>query len=523
MVQALSPRGTALLLALTAALLAFRLGAVPLLGPDEPRYVRVAIEMQRAGEWVRPTLQGEAWLEKPPLYYWLAGAAFRILGETETAARLPSVLAGLALVGVTTLVGTRLFGRAAGLHAGFVLAAAILPVAYARSASMDALLAATVTTAIGLLALCALGIAGRLAVPVAYSFMGLATLAKGPLGLLLPGLVVAGYLLFTRDARFLRALLSPLGFLLLLLVAGPWHAAILRDQGWQFVDVFLLNHNVDRFISTIHNHPGPPYYYVPVILLGLFPWSGLILPALGGLQARRSRTDLFLLGWFLLPFVFFSMAGSKLPGYILPCLPPLALLMGRAAARLTAGEGAEEWWGRPRAVSLVGLVLGALLVGTPAFLRLRFGEPDWALAVPFGLWCVIVALGFSWRVGADPVGALRLLRIGGAGAILLLTLAAPPVLARYQSGRRLFIPAMGRPVLAWGAWRTAWMAGYFYNGGRVREVDGLPEIQEALERGPTLVLVGPDERRQLEDTPTLAVHPLAAGPEDNALLRLERR
>src|SRR5206468_3176038 len=223
--------------------------------------------MQRAGEWVRPTLQGEAWLEKPPLYYWLAGAAFRILGETETAARLPSVLAGLALVGVTTLVGTRLFGRAAGLHAGFVLAAAFLPVAYARSASMDALLAATVTTAIGLLALCALGIAGRLAVPVAYAFMGLATLAKGPLGLLL-----------------------------------------------------------------------------------------------AGLQVRRSRTDLFLLGWFLLPFLFFSLAGSKLPGYILPCLPPLALLMGRAAARLTRGEGGEEWWGAPRAVSLVGLVLGALLV-----------------------------------------------------------------------------------------------------------------------------------------------------------------
>ncbi len=523
MVKALSPRGTALLLALAAALLAFRLGAVPLLGPDEPRYVRVAIEMQRAGEWVRPTLQGEAWLEKPPLYYWLAGAAFRLLGETETAARLPSVLAGLGLVGVTALVGARLFGGAAGLHAGFVLAASLLPVAYARAASMDALLAATVTTAIALLALFALGIAGRLAVPVAYGFMGLATLAKGPLGLLLPGLVVGGYLLVSRDARFLRALLSPLGFLLFLLVAGPWHAAILRDQGWQFVEVFLLNHNVDRFISTIHSHPGPPYYYVPVILLGLFPWSGLLGPALGGLRPRQSRADLFLLLWFLVPFLFFSAAGSKLPGYILPCVPPLVLLMGRAAARLIAAEPAAAWWAGPRAAGLVGLVLGALLAATPAFLRFRFGEPDWPLAVPFGLWCVIVALGFSRRVGADPVGALRLLRIGGAGAILLLTLAAPPVLARHQSGRRLFVPAMGREVLAWGAWRTAWMAGYFYNDGHVREVDGLPEIQEALDHGPTLVLVGPDERQQLEGTPTLAVHPLAVGPEENALLRLERR
>jgi len=380
-----------------------------------------------------------------------------------------------------------------------------------------------VTAAIALLALSALGIAGRLAVPAACALMGLATLAKGPLGLLLPGLVVGGYLLVTRDRHFLRALLSPLGFLLFLLVAGPWHAAILRDQGWQFVEVFLLNHNVDRFISTIHSHPGPPYYYVPVILLGLFPWTGLILPALGGVEPRRSRADLFLLVWLLLPLLFFSVAGSKLPGYILPCLPPLALLMGRAAARLTAGEPAGGWWAGPRAVSLVSLVLGALLAATPAFLRFRLGEREWALAVPFGLWCVIVALGFSRRVGPDPVGALRLLRIGAAGAILLLALAAPPVLARHQSGRGLFVPARGREVLAWGAWRTAWMAGYFYNDGRVREVDGLPEIQEALERGPTLVLVGPDERRQLEDTPALAVHPLAAGPEENALLRLERR
>lgn len=523
MVQALPPRGTALLLALTAALLAFRLGAVPLLGPDEPRYVRVAIEMQRAGEWVRPTLRGEAWLEKPPLYYWLAGAAFRILGETEAAARLPSVLAGLALVGVTALVGTRLFGGAAGLHAGFVLAVSFLPVAYARSASMDALLAVTVTTAIALLGLVALGIAGRLAVPVAYAFMGLATLAKGPLGVLLPGLVVGIYALLARDARFLRALLSPLGLLLFLLVAGPWHVAILQDQGWQFVEVFLLNHNVDRYISTIHSHPGPPYYYVAVILLGLFPWSGLLLPALGGLQPSRSRADLYLLLWFLLPFLFFSAAGSKLPGYILPCLPPLALLMGRAAASLVAGELAVAWWAGPRAVALVGLVLGALIAVTPAFLRFRFAEPDWALALPFAFWCVIVALGFSRRVGADPAGALRLLRIGGAGAILLLTLAAPPVLARQQSGRRLFVPAMGREVLAWGAWRTAWMAGYFYNDGHVREVDELSDIQQALDRGPTLVLVGPDERQQLEGTPAVVVHPLATGPEETALLRLERR
>jgi hypothetical protein len=289
------------------------------------------------------------------------------------------------------------------------------------------------------------------------------------------------------------------------------------------VDVFLLNHNVARFTSTVHNHPGPAVYYVPVILAGLFPWSGLVVPALAGLRPRANRTDLFVLLWFLLPFLFFSAAGSKLPGYVLPCLPPLAILMGRAAASLAAGERAARAWAGARAVGVVTVLLGALLVTTPAILRFSLKEPDWALTIPFAFWCLIVALAFSRRVGTDPAGALRLLRIGGAGALLLLTLAVPPILARRESGKRLFAPALGREVMAWGAWRTAWMAGYFYNDGRVRSVQDLPEILQAMDQGPALVLVGPGERRRLENTPAVVVHPLAEGPRANALLKLERR
>ena len=196
MPTSLPPRATALLLALVAALLLLRLGAVPLLGPDEPRYARVAVEMQRASEWVRPTLQGEPWLEKPPLYYWLAGAASRLLGENERRPGCPR-LAALLLTGATALFGARLYGSAAGLHAGFVAGTSLLPFAYGRAASMDMLLAACVTLAIGLGGLRLVGIAGRPAVPAAAAAAGLATLAKGPLGLLLPGLVLGAFLLPT--------------------------------------------------------------------------------------------------------------------------------------------------------------------------------------------------------------------------------------------------------------------------------------------------------------------------------------
>ena len=520
--HALPARGTALLLALVLALLAFRLGRVPLVGPDEPRYARVAVEMHRGGEWVTPTLQGQPWLEKPPLYYWLAGAAFSVLGETEAAARIPSVLAVLLLVGTTALLGARLCGSAAGLHAGFVAGTSLLPFAYGRAASMDMLLAATVTVAIGLAGLRLVGNAGRLAIVAAAAAAGLATLAKGPLGLLLPILVLGGHLVLTREWRWLRELGHPRATFAFLVVAAPWYVAILLDQGRRFVDVFLLNHNVERFTSTIHNHPGPLWYYLPVLLVGLFPWSGLALPAVSRLAPRESRADLFLLLWLALPLVFFSLAGSKLPGYVLPCVPPLAILMGRAADRLATEGAMPGRWLSSRVVALVTLVLGALVAASPAAL-FRVQEAMWRSAVPLGVWAVVVAFLFSRRVGRDPGGALRLLRTGAAGLLLLLTLAAPPILSRRESGRSLFVPAMGREVLAWGAWRTAWMAGYFYNDGNVREVESVTEILSAGDRGPVLVLAGPSERRRLETMGSLEVHVLARGPRDNSLLRVARR
>ncbi|HSD27679.1 MAG TPA: glycosyltransferase family 39 protein [Vicinamibacteria bacterium] len=515
----LSARGTALLLATTGALLLLGLGRVPLLGPDEPRYARVAVEMQRAHEWVTPTLQGQPWLEKPALYYWLAGAAFTVLGENEAAARLPSVLAGLLLVGATALFGARAFGRAAGMHAGFILATALLPFAYGRAAAMDMLVAATLTAGVGLVGLRFLGQAGPLAVPAAALFLGLATLAKGPIGLLLPGLVVLAYLVACREGRSVRELLSPRTIAAFLVVAAPWYVAIGVAEGRAFWDVFLLNHNLQRFTSTVHNHPGPFFYYVPVLLAGLFPWSGLTLPAISGLAPRTSRADLFVVLWLAVPFAFFSLAGSKLPGYILPCLAPLAVLMGRAAARLVRGEPAPAWSGA-RAVAVVGLVLAAAVAALPAAL-LRLRDPAWTAAIPLALWAVAVAFLFARRVARDPAGALAILRVGGAGVLLMLTEIAPGVVSRHESGRSLFLPAAGRDVLALGAWRTAWMAGYFYNDGRVREAAGLAEVTAAAGAGPVLVLAGPGERRVIESSPVFRATPLAEGPRGNALLRVE--
>jgi 4-amino-4-deoxy-L-arabinose transferase-like glycosyltransferase len=515
-------RSTALLLALVAALLLFRLDAVPLVGPDEPRYARVAVEMHRAGDWVRPTLQGQPWLEKPALYYWLAGAAYTLFGETAAAARLPSVLASVCVVGLTALAGARLFGNAAGLHAAFALGTSLLFFVYGRAASMDMLLAAGVTGATAIAGLRLLGLLGRWAMPAAWTCAALATLAKGPLGVLLPALVLGAFVLVRRRWGVLRELLSPLGILAFLLVAGPWYAAVWRDQGQHFVDVFLLDHNVQRFTSTIHRHPGPPWYYLPLLVAGLFPWSGLLLPGLARLWPRRVPADLFVALWAGVPLVFFSLAGSKLPGYILPCLPPLAVIAGRAARDLTRGDVALPRGTGPRAVALVTVALAAVIGAVPFGLRAQ-GFPDWRLAVPLAAWAVMVALLFSRRLAPDPEGALRLLRVGAAGFLLLLAMAAPPIVAARESGASLFAPAGGREVLAWNAWRTAWMAGYFYNDGRVRPVESILDITAAAERRPVLVLAGRREREELARVPGLRSTVLARGPRDHALLEVARR
>jgi 4-amino-4-deoxy-L-arabinose transferase-like glycosyltransferase len=333
---------------------------------------------------------------------------------------------------------------------------------------------------------------------------------------------VAGYIVATREWRHVRTVLSPAGIALFLLVAGPWYLLMWRHEGRAFVDVFILNHNLQRFTSTIHRHAGPVLYYVPVLLAGVFPWTGLALVELGTLKPRISRGDMLILLWLVLPFLFFSAAGSKLPGYIVPCLPPLALITGRAAHQMALGELRGPLGTGPRAAAMVTLLLACALAAAPLYLR-SAGDPDWRLAIPFAAWCLLVGLGVRLRALRDPAGALGLLRVGAAGMLVLLAWAAPPILARRESGRSLFARIGGREVLVWGAWRTAWMAGYFYNDGKVREVAGEQEIADAAAGGPVFIMCGPGERRRLEAAPGLAVTPFAEGPRSSAILFVRRR
>jgi len=504
----------ALILGLQFLLLFFRLGQLPLLGPDEPRYARVAVEMARANEFVTPTLGGEAWLEKPPLYYWLAGFGFRIFGESEGPARWPAVCAALLMTGFTGLIGARLFGRRCGRLAMIVIATSPLVFIYGRAATMDVLVAAFITGASGLFILSLLGIAGPSSVVAAWGLMGVAVLAKGPIGLLIPAAIAVAIGLALRGFRPSKIVSLP-GIALFAAIALPWFAAIYADQGFHFVEVFILNHNLARFTSTIHNHPGPLYYYLPVLLLGVFPWTGLFTAAIVATIRADRKAALALGAWTAIPLLLFSLAGSKLPGYIVPCLPPIAIALALSERVLFDPEKPRGG----RTAGLIGLVVSAVLL---AFVirSARDGEPWGRNAIAPSVWLLATTFIASRAFERARSEGLRILSIGAAGFLLLLTLVAPPVLEAMESGRRLFLPARGREVLVAGAWRTAWMSGYFYNDGKVREAPSLKEALDLITDEPRLMLFGPSEWREVKSLNRYSALELARDVRGDVLARI---
>lgn len=505
----IAPRSGALILGLQFLLLAFRSGTLPLLGPDEPRYARVAVEMARAREWTTPTLSREPWLEKPPLYYWLAGLATRVWGEHEFAVRLPAMLAALILTGTCGVVGSRLFGARAGVIAMLVAALNPLVFAYGQAATMDMLLAAFVSVACALFLLHLLDVAGPSSIPIAWVAIALGVLAKGPVAIILVmAFLFAVLILGLTPARRLagaKKVATPLGVFLFAVIALPWHVAAWLENGRTFVDVYLINHNFQRFTSTIHNHPGPWYYYVPVLLTGLLPWSPWSWNSFRGRDVRP------LLPWLGVPFLFFSLAGSKLPGYILPCVAPLAVLCGKELGRATADNGSWMRFGKLTAGALPFIGMTAALFGT--WRGQSWGRPALAIAA----WLLVSSL-----VAARSSAERRppILATAAAGFLLLLSLVAPPLLEARESGRSLFAHTRGERVAAIGAWRTAWMSGYFYNDGRVREVATIAAFLREPERE-KFVVCGPSECRQLRSLAGHTALVIARGPRGSELLRVD--
>jgi 4-amino-4-deoxy-L-arabinose transferase-like glycosyltransferase len=330
----------------------FHLGAIPLFDVDEGAFGEASREMVERGDYVSTWLNGQPRFDKPILIYWLQAASIRTLGLSEFALRLPSALAASAWLLAIFLFARRFAGRETAYAATFIAASTAGLMVIGRGAIADALL--NLFLALAMFDIIRYAFDPRAALRLrVFLWIGLGLLTKGPVALLVPGAAsLLAFALLGRAADWWRAVRDPAGWAVLLAVAMPWYLMEYGRRGDAFLAGFFMRHNVERFLSPLQGHSGSLLYYVPAVLILLLPYTGLFLRTLPGLRTlprlrRREQAtaataatpataanqaeplDVFLWCWFLFVFLFFSLAGTKLPHYLLYGATPLFILMAR--------------------------------------------------------------------------------------------------------------------------------------------------------------------------------------------------
>ena len=334
------------------------LGHFALIDPDEGRYAEIPREMLERGDFITPVLNYVKYFEKPILLYWLNAISFIVFGQNEFAARFPSALAGLLTVLLTYHAGRTLFGRREGMLAALILGSSVGFLVQGRFNIIDMTLTfcMTATLACFVMATRTVGRWRSRYYYLMYFFAALTVLAKGLIGIVLPGVVIVGFILLTRRWSILREMRLLTGTLLFLLVAAPWFVLVSLKNP-EFARFFFIHEHFERFLTKVHKRYEPPWFFIPVLIGCMLPWSFFIpSAALSAWRERRgsdSDTLLYLALWAVLIFGFFSASNSKLIPYILPVFPAVALLTGRAFAL------ADELPGRIFTVAVP--VLGAVL------------------------------------------------------------------------------------------------------------------------------------------------------------------
>jgi 4-amino-4-deoxy-L-arabinose transferase-like glycosyltransferase len=415
--------GWAVLIAATLYVCYFsHLGAIGFVGPDEPRYAWIARAMLETGEWVTPRLYGQPWFEKPPLYYWGAAASFKMFGVSEAAARLPSAISALLATLALAWLAWRLYGAETARWLLLLLPTSVGMIGFSHAAATDMPFSGMLTIAM-VCAAVVLGLTRNESTPILPRtpwlalilfgfFLGLAVLAKGPAGIILCGGAVFFWALFTKRWRDALRLFHPAAIAAFCATALPWYILCARRNA-DFFRVFIIEHNFKRFLTPEFQHIQPFWFYVPVLLVALFPWT-VSFARIVRIPGRSSRNDnwlssptLFFVCWALFPILFFSVSKSKLPGYILPAIPPFGLLMAQSASRRARKILPGERWTRITCgVTLILLAMfsilqvertplewPALAVGAAGFAILFLTNLRFGLIV--GVSAVVVAIASS--------------------------------------------------------------------------------------------------------------------------------
>lgn len=313
----------ALIIAVAGILMFSYLGSQPLLDPDEPVYAETAREMLQYHDFLSPRIYGDFWYDKPPMYYWLVAAAFQAFGIGEFAARLPSAVFALGGALLVYFSGRKLFNERAGLLAALILATSLEYFYLGNAAVTDMTLTFFLTAAL-------LAFLHR-QFELLYVFAALGVVTKGPVAIFFCTVIIGVYLAMTGQLKTVKHIKAGRGILLFAAIALPWYVTMYITHGMDFIDTFLGFHNVTRFLQPEHSSGKLWYYYIPVVILGFFPWTAFLAQAFSAaVKAKGDERNhcIFLVIWTIAVFSFFSLSQTKLISYILPMYPPVAMLVG---------------------------------------------------------------------------------------------------------------------------------------------------------------------------------------------------
>ncbi len=432
----------AMVVLVAAVVLLSGLGALPLFGRDESLYAEAAREMLATGDWITPRVNGVYFFEKPPLYYWMAGSTYALIGASPLAARLPSALLGILTAVAVYLVAARVWGRRVGLLSGMALATCLQIAFIGRMGIMDVPLTASVTLA--LIAYASWRRRGGHNAPLAFgALVGLAVLLKGFAGFIAPAVAMLHGLLYRRGEGWISSRAIVLALVIFFVVAAPWFAAMGLHHGEGYASKLFLREHLTRMIRPMQGHGGPVFYYVALIFVAFFPWVAFLPSALAHREVdeQKSFWRSLCVVWIAAVLIPFSLVSTKLPGYVTPLFPAMAILVGiELDRRLTTSPGRAAW---------VSLMAGAALLGTAFALlpiaglrlaereQLDAAEDVWRLVLPVsfcaGGYAVMLVAGL-WGLA----GRARL-ALGGTIAGQAVVLAAVlggvlPILSPYLGG-----------------------------------------------------------------------------------------
>jgi 4-amino-4-deoxy-L-arabinose transferase-like glycosyltransferase len=355
-------RFSAIVILLCAVLWFGLLGQRDLFDPDEGRYAGIPAAMVDTGDWLTPRLNDFKYFEKPVLQYWGTAVAFKFFGKSNTTARLWTAILGFSTALFAMLVAFRLYGQRAAIYTFLISVSYLMVVAFGHFLTLDMALSAFVVMGIGCLVIAQTGQTDaartRNWMLLGWAALALATLTKGLVAIVLPAAAIALYSLWQRDWALYGKLHLFKGLLLYLLITAPWFIAVSAANP-EFAEFFFIHEHFDRYTSEVHKREGPIYYFIPYLLVGVSPWlitslRSIVLPGFKWRPDNPGQFDSqrFMWTFVVVTFAFFSLGQSKLPGYILPILPIIAVISG--------GQIASR--GRIDADRWVMLVLGLLYV-----------------------------------------------------------------------------------------------------------------------------------------------------------------